>query len=297
MRLAVRLLLVASVLTAAPAGVATAQEGATPSPGTTAPQPILWLRGPFGTVPSGDDAPLDVFVRSAPLRLETGDPDVSIGEWRASFLDLDGGAAPIEMGGAGDGGVQAGGATVTGPDEPGTYQLETEATLSDGSDATAAWTVVVPDRPLPADGLIEVPAPDLLLTGSNGTVAGWAGSGCYIYLCVEVGRLPPLRTVTPIDVTAGEELRLRLSDDSGIAAWKVTLYPIVSGLQSAMDEIGDEPDAPVESFGVQAPVTGEWLMQAEVTYDRLRGWRHAFYRLTSRPQETATRAPIATAMP
>ena len=129
MRLAVRLLLVASVLTAAPAGVATAQEGATPSPGTTAPQPILWLRGPFGTVPSGDDAPLDVFVRSAPLRLETGDPDVSIGEWRASFLDLSGGAAPIEMGGAGDGGVQAGGATVTGPDEPGTYQLETEATL------------------------------------------------------------------------------------------------------------------------------------------------------------------------
>ena len=98
-------------------------------------------------------------------------------------------------------------------------------------------------------------------------------------------------------MTAGEELRLRLSDDSGIAAWKVTLYPIVSGLQSAMDEIGDEPDAPVESFGVQAPVTGEWLMQAEVTYDRLRGWRHAFYRLTSRPQETATRAPIATAMP
>ena len=29
-------------------------------------------------------------------------------------------------------GAQAGGAPITGPDEPGTYRLETEATLSDG---------------------------------------------------------------------------------------------------------------------------------------------------------------------
>jgi hypothetical protein len=297
MRLAMRLLLVASASAVSPAPVVTALEDPSPSPGTTAPQPIIWLRGPFGTVPSGDDAPLDVYVRSAPLRLETGDPDVSIGEWRASFQVVGGGAAPTEMHGSADGGVEAGGATITGPDEPGAYRLETEATLSDGSDATAAWTVVVPDRPLPPDGLIEVPAPELLLTGGSGTVAGWAGSGCYIYLCVEVGRLPPLRTVTQMDVTAGEDLRLRLSDASGIAAWKVTLYPIVSGLQPAMDEIGDEPDAPLEYFDVEAPVPGEWLMLAEVTFDRLRGWRHAFYRLTSRPQGPAARAPIATAVP
>jgi hypothetical protein len=308
MRLAARLLLVASALIGWHAPVVAGAGDSSPGPGPTmgasgsspgagpaGETPILWLRGPFGTVPSGDDARLDAYVRSAPLRLETGDPDVSVGEWRASFHHLDGESPPLEASGTGDGAAAAGGASLTAPDVPGTYRLDTTATLSDGSDAAAAWTVVVPDRPLPADGLIDVPAPDLLLTAASGTVAGWAGSGCYIYLCVDVGRLPPLRTVTHIDVAEGEELTLRLSDDSAIAAWKVTLYPIVSGVQVAMDDVGDEPDVPVASFDVQAPVAGEWLIQAEVTYDRMRGWRHAFYRLTSHGPEQVAGSPVATA--
>jgi hypothetical protein len=281
MRLAIRLLLAVSALAGAPAGAA-AQATVTPAPdATSAPQPILWLRGPFGTVPSGENVTLDAFVRSAPLRLETGDPDVSIGDWRASFHPLDSGLPPLASSGTGDGGLPSTGVTLAAPDAPGTYRLDVSVSLDTGTGSQATWTMVVPDRPLPPDGLIEVPAPVLLLSAGSGTVAGWAGSGCHIYLCVDVGRLPPLRTVTHADVVAGEELRLRLSDDSGITAWTVTLYPIVSGLQPAMDEIGDEPDAPVDGFVVQAPVAGEWLMQAEVTYDRLRGWTHAFYRLTS----------------
>src|SRR5688500_13329245 len=107
MRLAIRLLLASLVLLAhpAPIGVAADIAGASPE-ATVAPEPILWLRGPFGTVPSesagpaetddgaaADDRPLDAFVRTAPLRLETGDPNAVIGEWRASFTDL-GGARP-----------------------------------------------------------------------------------------------------------------------------------------------------------------------------------------------------------
>ena len=164
----------------------------------------------------------------------------------------------------------------------GSYRLAAEATLATGEKATAAWTIVVPDRPLPPDGLIEVPAPALTLAGRSGTVTGWAGSGCYIYLCVDVGRLPPLRTLPHLDVTSGEPLTARLDDGSGIAAWKVTLYPIVSGVQSAMDEIGDEPTSAIEAFTVTAPAAGDWLMQTEVSYDRLRGWTHTFYHLTAR---------------
>jgi hypothetical protein len=284
MRLATRapvvalgLALVTPVTVAAQGPVSTS-----PDPGTSSvAQPLLWLRGAFGTVPAGDDAPLDVFVRGAPLRLETGDPDVGIGEWRASFQVSNGDSATVDSAGTGDGGQGTDGITLAAPDGPGTYRLDVVAALDTGAEGTATWTIVVPDRPLPPDGLIEVPAPSLLLTGGLGTVAGWSGSGCYIYLCVDVGRLPPLREVSHTDVTAGEDLELRLSDGSGIAAWKVTFYPIVSRLQPAMDEIGDEPDSPVDSFVLEAPVAGEWLMQVELTYDRLRGWAHAFYRLTA----------------
>jgi hypothetical protein len=295
MRLATHLLLIGSALAALPMPVVALAGDGTPSPAPSADAPILWLRGPFGTVPAGEDRSLDAYVRRAPLRIETGDPDVSIGEWRASFRVVDGTEQPAVM--SGDGALGAGGATLVGPDGPGTYRLEARAALSDGSAATATWTIGVPDRPPPPDGLIEVPAPELLLTGSGGSIAGWSGSGCYIYLCVEVGRLPPLRTIGRIDVAAGETLTLRLSDESSIAAWKVTFYPVVSMIQPATDEVGDEPDAPVDSFGVEAPVPGEWLVAVEVTYDRLRGWRHAFYRLTSRPPGTADPAPLATAMP
>jgi hypothetical protein len=281
MRRATRLLIALVMLLTLQPTAAVAQEGPSRPPEPTSLPPVVWLRGPFGTVPNGDDGVLDAFVLSAPLRLETGDPDLTIGAWRASFRGLDG-QPFIEFSGFGEAGVVSDGAILAAPDVPGTYRLEATAVLGSGAAVDASWTILVPDRPLPTDGLIEVPAPQVLLAGSSGSAAGWAGSGCYIYLCVDVGRLPPLRTVSHLNVMAGEQLRLRLSDGSAIAAWKVTLYPIVSGLQPAVDEIGDEPDAPVDGFTMEAPVAGEWLLQAEVTYDRLRGWTHAFYRLTSR---------------
>jgi hypothetical protein len=298
MRLVARLLLTSIVVAGLPGPTATAAEDPSPSPQVSvAPEPILWLSGPFGTVPSEtadagrsagdviDDRPLDAFVRSAPLRLETGDPDVSIDEWRASLTALDGTTPPIEADEGtdelADGGTPSHMVALTAPDVPGTYRVEAHAALSSGSDARGAWTIVVPDRTIPADGLIEVPAPRLVLAAQGGRVDAWSGSGCHIYLCVDVGRLPPLRLVPRLDVIEGEPLSLRLSDESGIAAWKVTLYPILSRIQPAVDEVAGEPESPVDSFSMAAPVAGEWLIQAEVTYDRLRGWTHAFYRLTS----------------
>ena len=250
MRLVARLVLASLAIASAPVPAVLATEDPAASPDTSTPELTLWLRGPFGTVPGNgatdDDRPLDAFVRSAPLRLETGDPDVSIGEWRASFIDLLGGTPAIDDSGLGDGGTPASGVSLNAPDVPGSYRLEAQARLSAGGDAAATWTIVVPDRDLPADGLIDVPAPRLILSAEGGTVDGWPGSGCHIYLCVDIGRLPPLRLVTRLDVVEGEELSLRLSDDSGIAAWKVTLYPIVSRVQPAVDEVGDEPESPVE---------------------------------------------------
>jgi hypothetical protein len=138
MRLVVRPVLLSLALALAPPSVGASSEDATPSPGATAERPVLWLRGPFGTVPSGDDEPLDAYVRSAPLRLETGDPDVGIAVWRASFRVVDPGAgssgpAAVQARDVEGGGDAAGGATIAGPDEAGTYRLEADATLSDGS--------------------------------------------------------------------------------------------------------------------------------------------------------------------
>ena len=232
---------------------------------------------------AGIGRPLDAWVRRAPLRLETGDPEVSIGEWRASFHPLDGTMPSVEAGGTGDGGTPSSGVSLTGPDTPGTYRLVAHATLSDGADVEAAWTVLVPERDLPADGLIDVPAPELLL--ARQPAARWRAGRAAAATSTCASTSVAFRRCGwwPSSTSAeGEELTLRLSDDSGIAAWKVTLYPIVSGVEPAVHEVGAEPEVAVDSFGFQAPVAGEWLMQAEVTYDRLRGWTHAFYRLTSR---------------
>jgi hypothetical protein len=262
---------------------------ASPGSGADTPARVLWLRGPFGTVPgvvgtpsSSAGRPLDAYVRSAPLRLESGDPDVLLAEWHAVFRAQDPSAADVEAGGTGDGGVPASGVSVAAPDVPGSYRLDASASIGTGVMLEGSWNVQVPDRELPADGLIDVPAPRLLLTAAAGTAAGWPGSGCHIYLCVDVGRLAPLRMVPSLEVAEGEPLVFRLSDDSGIAGWKVTFYPVASRVQLPVDELGEEPEQPVEAFGVPAPVAGDWLIQVEVVYDRLRGWTHAFFRLTSR---------------
>ena len=77
---------------------------ALPAPASTAE--TLRLGGPFGSVPgeppgsvppAPDDAgtALDAFVRSAPLRLETGRPPVPIVGWRVTGTSLEDGRAAI----------------------------------------------------------------------------------------------------------------------------------------------------------------------------------------------------------
>src|SRR5262245_61042910 len=153
MRLATPLLLVALVLGLVSTEPAVAEDATPAAPSETPAGPILWLRGPFGTVPAGDAEPLDAFVRGAPLRLETGDPGSGIGEWRATFTPLDPTGSELVSSGVGDDGGASGGATVIAPEAPGTYRLDAEARLDPGAAATATWTIVVPDRPLPPDGL------------------------------------------------------------------------------------------------------------------------------------------------
>ena len=85
-----------------------------------------------------------------------------------------------------------------------------------GSAAPQAWLVSVPDRAPPADGVLDIPAPDITVSSDSGTAAGWPGTGCYAYLCVEVGTTPPPATLQPLAVDVGETLRLSLADGSAM---------------------------------------------------------------------------------
>ena len=141
------------------------------------------LEAPAATPPDG--RPLDSWVRHAPLHLEVDTDRILVG--------LHVSAEPVSGTGPAES-LSSGDLSFSGPDRPGTYRLVAETTDSAGTLAQQAWLVDVPDREPPADGLYDIPAPEVILSTTAGQVAGRLGSGCYVYLCVEAGHAPPRRT-------------------------------------------------------------------------------------------------------
>ncbi|CAN5804736.1 hypothetical protein BH23CHL8_BH23CHL8_07920 [soil metagenome] len=285
--------------------------GAEPSPASSpAPANSAWegeagivLSGPFGSVP-GDPvstlpsaaiaAALDAFVLGAPLRLEAGRPAEPMEEWLVTGSAEEGGpATTLSSRAPGDSAVQS--LRFDGPDRAGRHLITAFVVTAAGEALEGAWTLEVPDRPAPADGLLEVPSPELLASSSSGSLAGWPGSGCYVYLCVAVGRIPPLRTLERLAVNAGEPLRLRLSDGSRVATWEAAYLPILGGLQAATARRTGAPPQPVSEFTLPAPAPGEWLLMVEVGYDRERGWHQVFFRLSVAAATDQAPAPSGTA--
>jgi hypothetical protein len=280
------------------------------------PGPLqAWLSGPFGrvagedhvpgTVPGGDtahgtlsgedpapsrapapsgssgatDVPpaLDTYVRRAPLRLDLGDPELAMEQvtvtagWTSAPE-----ARELVLGRRGPAGPPFVMLEMTGPDEPGDHLVTADVLATDGRATVRHWLLHVPDRSAPPDGIIDVPAPLVVLEAAGTGVAGRPGNGCYVYTCVETGRLPPPGSLPALSVEAGMPVTLRLEDRSAVASWSASL---VSNTGGEPLELGETYPEPRTSATFSAPEPGTWLVGALVLFDRERGWFEAFFRL------------------
>jgi hypothetical protein len=243
------------------------------------------LEAPAATPPDG--RPLDSWVRRAPLLLEV-DTDRILVAVRVSAEPVSG-IGPSES-------LSDGDLSFSGPERPGSYRLVAETTDSAGTVARQAWLVDVPDRETPADGLYDMPAPEVILSTASGQVAGRLGSGCYVYLCVEAGHAPLEADLGVLPAAVGEAPGLQLGDGSVITAWKGGLTSLETGgngrLVEASGALSDTAAAMVGLTGLEPPATGRWLLELEVELDRERGWLRTYAVLeVSEPPEPASSSP------
>jgi hypothetical protein len=287
----VALLLVQAVIPTARAG----GEDASPSPvaalateraSTPAAGPLVWLRGPFGRVAGGTlddpgtappgDQPLGTLVRRAPLVLEaTADLDVRTLAVAARSLEPVGAVERLS-----DGAL-----VFEGPDGIGQHIVVADVTSPSGVVSQHAWLVYVPDVQPPPDGFYDIPAPQMVLMASGGSIPGHPGSGCYAYLCVDVGHPPPVAELPVLKAGIGESLSVRPDDGSAIAAWDGRLTsiddPAWPSIRADTVLVGPLEDV-VDLSGLEPPAAGRWRLDLEVEFDRERGWMRTFYVLDVR---------------
>ncbi|HZW02133.1 MAG TPA: hypothetical protein VFF55_11240 [Candidatus Deferrimicrobium sp.] len=286
-RVLVSLLLVQALVPAARAGGGDAPSSSVAAaPAESAAAPIaagtlVWLRGPFGRVAGGTlddpgtappgDQPLKTVVRHAPLVLETGaGTDVIALVVAARSLDAAGAVEPLS-----DGAL-----VFEGPDGVGQHLIVADVTSMSGVASQYAWLVDVPDQQPPADGLYDIPAPDIVLIASGGSTSGRTGSGCYAYLCVDVGHPPPAETLPVLTAKVGELFTVQAADGSALTAWAGRLSSIDDPAQDdtrAKAVLAGPLENVVSLSGLEPPAAGRWLLDLEVEFDRERGWMRTFY--------------------
>jgi len=287
--------LILLALAAPPVGAA-ARSTFSPGPlSGSVPQDELWLSGPFGRVLGGSNEhpavalpasiALDTFARRAPLVLDAGGAGLQDGQ-----VEIRSVPDPRSEPGTRDGEVLGSGRLLPeglafeGPDEPGSWTIVAVLERADGQMSERAWHVTVPDRELPDDGIIDIPAPVALLNGNRDSIAGMPQDGCYLYLCVDVGRPPPPSALASLAAAADEPLSVSLADGSAIVAWQGTLEPLFDGgapTLTAAGVITDELAESVGLVGLEPPSAGAWLLTIKVYFDRERGSMTYGYRVVA----------------
>ena len=164
----------------------------------------------------------------------------------------------------------------TGPATSGEHLLVARTVMADGSEFVGAWILTVPEREFPDDGVMDIPAPDLTLTIGDQTVVGERTDGCYLFLCVTIGKLPPASKIPAVVVPSGESLLLALTDG--------TPFDIHNAEYNRLD--GDGDTIPIEAtwmpgteVELPGPPPGAWLLSLEVAFDRGRGVVETVFRL------------------
>jgi hypothetical protein len=282
-----RVALVVAAIIAVSSGSATlaAAQGQSSSPDAVAASgeaATLWLDGPFGKIPGGtlsQPAPapgeriLDTWVMDAPIALGVWPTELSVDSWEVVLGD---GPAATVLASGGRFDARETLVGFMGPSSSGDHLLIARTVMANGDEIVAAWRVSVPERPFPADGVMDIPAPDLTLTVGDHSVIGERADGCYLYLCVTIGRLPPDSRLPTLVATDGDRLRLTLTDSTDFQIRDAEYVR----LDGDADAIALEP---MQTSGteveVPAPPSGAWLLSVEVVFDRGRGLVETVFRL------------------
>ncbi len=246
--------------------------------------PQVWLNGAFGRVPGADPGtpaaappdgkPLDAWLRSAPLTLET---DVA----PEDLLSVEVTARPLDRA-ATEESLSEGATMFPGPDAPGVVIVTATVTTDPYGISRRAWLLEIPDRSGGEEALFDIPGPVAMLNSAGGGVVGEPGNGCYAYLCVDVGYETPPSSLPAMPVNVGEELTVTLSDGSAMSGWTGSLVPIGDSRAvtlQADDTFGAKPQGSAILVGLAPPTAGEWLLQVRTDFDRERGWQSFLYRL------------------
>ncbi len=246
----------------------------------------MWLNGAFGRVLGADPGtpaaappdgkPLDTWLRSAPLTLETDVAPEDLLSVEVTSRPLDGADKEEQL---------SDGATMfPGPDTPGVVIVTAAITADPYGISRHAWLLEIPDRSGGEEALFDIPGPVAMLNSASGVVAGEPGNGCYAYLCVDVGYEPPPSTLSAVPVNVGEVLSVTLSDGSAMSGWTGSLVPIGDSRAETLqadDAFGAEPQGSAPLVGLAPPTAGEWLLQVRTDFDRERGWQSFLYRLVA----------------
>ena len=248
--------------------------------------PVAWLRGPFGRVAGGTlerpatappgGQPLGTVVRRAPLALETASgEDISTLVVTAQPIGMPRAPEPLSDGDP----------AFEGPDAVGRHLVVADLTTASGISSQLAWLVDVPDQPPPEDGLYDIPAPEIVVTAQGGSSSGRSGSGCYAYLCVDVGNPPPVEDLPVLAARPGEPLTAHPDDGSALVSWKGRLSSLDDPSRGTVHG-GAALEEPLQNVvnlpGLEPPSAGRWLLDLEVEFDRERGWMRTLYVLDVR---------------
>lgn len=268
-------------------GAAAAQPG-TDEPGLVGiDAPLVWLEGAFGRVAGGsvdepaaappDGTALDTFVRSAPLSMEAAVPFEDLISVNV-IAHAPGEHDPEEM-------LSDGATVFAGPEAVGESVIVATLETEPFGTTEHAWLVNVPDREWTPEALLEVTAPGVELISDAGIVPGVPGDGCYLILCADMGRMPPVDSLEPLRVSVGESLALRTDDGSGLAGWTGHLTPLdgtqIDGIEG-LGALTDTVESMVTLTGLEVPAKGEWLLEVRADFDRERGYQWQVFRLDAR---------------
>jgi len=258
---------------------------------------VVVARGPFGSVvglplPDGASLPdaasleaLDGYGRGARVIIA---PAVEAFErWRVTAIrepSLD--PVTAQELGAGESDTSAG---VRLPSS-GLFLVRLDATLVDPGSATDpgttgawAWRIGVPDRDVPTGGDPYPPMPAIQLISADRSVDLDPGSGCFIGTCGDIGATSPPQTLPTIRTIPGTALSVRLSDGSGIDAWRVDATPVGAAEDATIPLGTGVPAQAAHTVTFAAPSQGRWVILVHIRFDRDRGAADGYARLILAP--------------
>jgi hypothetical protein len=227
---------------------------------------------PASAAPGG--APLDTWIREAPLTLDVGVPFEDLLELTVTSRPFDG-DGPEER-------LSGGATTFPGPSAPGMATLTASLVTEPYGSSQHAWLLLVPEREGGPEALLDLPGPTAMLTSGSGAIPGEPGNGCFLYLCVDVGYRPPPDALEPLRLGVGETPSLNLDDGSALTKWtgKLTSLDAAHGSErTAGADYATDPQPNAELRGLEPDGAGDWLLEVRIDLDRERGWQWFLYRL------------------